>query len=256
MESTHALAYRSRIGTAWSGAWDVGYFAPYYNASTFNITPWYNLFTEHRMPPDSIYLSAPRPLSDLEYLAGIGANYFAIIDVCNLPSGTKPIDTSDDDQAGCPVHFTEAYIAELIQTIQPTVESLRALNASQYAYVYGFDELPNTCIEQITNVFGAVKQAFPEIRTMGALDWPYMPLDLPLDIWVLQYEEYNATAALEWVAAGKQQFWYHCIEPSVASNLNTFIERPLVQVRELFWLGGLYNLYGGPSAVSYNAVCY
>lgn len=90
---------------------------------------------------------------------------------------------------------------------------------------------------------------------MAALDWDEMPLDLPLDVWVLQYEEYNATTAAPWIAAGKQQFWYHCIEPSSEAYLNTFIERHLIQDRELFWLGALSNLMNGaPSGWLYYAV--
>ena len=108
---------------------------------------------------------------------------------------------------------------------------------------------------QVSLLFGAVKAAFPEVRTMAALNWATMPVDLPLDIWVLQYEEYNAATAQPWIAAGKQQFWYHCIEPSEAGYLNTFIERPLIQDRELFWLGALYNINGSaPSGWLYYAV--
>lgn len=55
-------------------------------------------------------------------------------------------------------------------------------------------------------------------------------------VWVLQYESYNAADTAPWLAAGKQQWWYHCIEPSDLNHLNTFIERPLIQHRLLFWL--------------------
>lgn len=32
-----------------------------------------------------------------------------------------------------------------------------------------------------------MKKAYPEVRTMAVLNWPEMPDDLPVDIWVLQY---------------------------------------------------------------------
>ena len=37
---------------------------------------------------------------------------------------------------------------------------------------------------------------------------------------------------------------YHCIEPSGAAFLNTFIERPWVQARLLYWLGAAANIDG------------
>ena len=243
---------QSRIGTAWSGAWDAAYFQPYYG-DAWNATAWYDVLVQHRMPPDSIYLSTPRPLPDLEYLAAHGANYMALVDACALPSASQFVQAGDDD--ACPYSFTQAYVDELITTLQPTVDQLRALNISQFGYVYGFDEEPPSCASQIALVFGAVKAAFPEVRTMAALDWVDVPLDLPLDIWVLQYQEYNGTAAAPWLAAGRQQFWYHCIEPSAAGFLNTFIERTLVQARELFWLGALFDLQdSAPSGWLYYAV--
>ena len=36
--------------------------------------------------------------------------------------------------------------------------------------------------------------------------------------------------------AGKQLYGYHCIEPSGGAYLNTFIERPRTQGRQLYWL--------------------
>ena len=52
-----------------------------------------------------------------------------------------------------------------------------------------------------------------------------------MDIWVLQYEYYNESKANAWNSnPGKQHWLYHCIEPSDIQFLNTFIERPLIQV--------------------------
>ena len=78
---------------------------------------------------------------------------------------------------------------------------------------------------------------------MAVLNW--LPsLDLPLDVWVLQYESFNEADAAKWTATGKQQWWYHCIEPSGVTYLNTFIERPLMEARLLFWLAA-YHQVGG-----------
>jgi hypothetical protein len=63
-----------------------------------------------------------------------------------------------------------------------------------------------------------------------------VPTDLPLDVWVIQYQMYNASASQSWLKSGKEVWWYHCISPSEEKYLNTFIERPLLETRLLFWL--------------------
>ena len=91
--------------------------------------------------------------------------------------------------------------------------------------------------------------------TAAVLNWSPMPLDLPVDIWILQFEEFNATNARDWIAAGKEQWHYHCIEPHDIASLNTFIERPAFQPRLLMWLGALNQLkYGAPTGWLYYAV--
>lgn len=77
------------------------------------------------------------------------------------------------------------------------------------AYVYGWDEQPVSCEPKIRAMFGAVKKKWPHVATVAVLNWEGgLPPDLPVDIWVLQYEEYNATNAAAWIKAGKKQFWY------------------------------------------------
>ena len=152
----------------------------------------------------------------------------------------------------CPVNYTDAYVDKLLATLTPTVTALQQQNLLQYAYVYGFDELPAACEPEIRKLFGAVKQKFAGLRTVSAINWDTMPADLPVDVWVLQYQLYNASKAAAWIAAGHQQWWYHCIEPDSLANLNTFIERPFLQNRLLFWLAALGN--GAPSGWLYYAV--
>ena len=37
-------------------------------------------------------------------------------------------------------------------------------------------------------VFGATKARWPSLRTSAVLNWSPMPTDLPLDVWILQYQ--------------------------------------------------------------------
>ena len=96
-------------------------------------------------------------------------------------------------------------------------------------------------------LFAAAKAAFPGVRTLSAIDWATVPLDLPLDTWILQYQLVVPSVAAAWVAAGHELGVYHCIEPSGPGFLNTFIERDLIEARLLFWydylLGVSSHLY-------------
>jgi len=54
------------------------------------------------------------------------------------------------------------------------------------AYVYGFDEQPISCYDNIQTLFNTVKQAFPEVTTSAVLNWNGgLPITLPVDIWIL-----------------------------------------------------------------------
>ena len=110
------------------------------------------------------------------------------------------------------------------------------------SYVYGFDEMPIAFNSSVYEIFGGLKQHFPQLTTMAVLDWPSFPEDLPLDIWVDEYADYGSSASYlqptkkeqlrqKWLAgktaAGKPHrfWWYWCIGPTDPRALNTFIER-------------------------------
>lgn len=104
-------------------------------------------------------------------------------------------------------------------------------------YAYGRDESPSNCKKLLAELYGAYKKAVPDIKIIAATDWPVKEVtpDFPMDAWVHLYHEYNEEAAKKWIDAGKEYWGYHCIEPSGAHNLNTFIEKPLIDARLLFW---------------------
>ena len=149
-------------------------------------------------------------------------------------------------------NYSDAYVTLMIDTLAPVVKDLKAAGILHLAYIYGFDENPRTCEGQIRKLFGAAKMAFPGLRTAAALNWSPMPVDIPVDIWVLQYEMVNPVDASAWRAAGKVQWHYHCIEPHGTDSLNTFIERPAFMGRLLMWLAALNHLrYGVPTGWLY-----
>ena len=83
--------------------------------------------------------------------------------------------------------------------------------------MYGFDESKIAYKEALRAYFGAVKQRWPKLKTLAVLPWGPTP-DLPIDIWVVQYELLETpamqTAKLAFLAAGKEVWGYHCVSRS------------------------------------------
>lgn len=181
---------------------------------------WLDYLAALRFPGDALYLSEPRSVDDYEYFASQGVRWMNLLDVSSLPldgdSAAAAVDASGGAAQGgglrgaC-ANYSDTYVANMIALLEPTVAALTARGLLDRAYVYGFDENPPSCEPQVRKLFGAVKAKWPSLRTVAVLNWPDMPPDLPLDVWVLSYTQYDAAAAAKWRAAGKQQFFYHCI---------------------------------------------
>lgn len=221
---------------------------------------YWDALSSLRFPATNIYATAPLPMWQYEALAAGGAQMLILADISSLPqadgsvwrghggprSATRSANPSASS-AACP-SFDAAYVARMEALLRPTWEALGALGLQHRAAVYGFDEIVVGCEPVVRQLFAAAKAAFPGVQTMSALDWASVPLDMPLDIWVLQYQLVDAATAAAWTAAGHSLFVYHCIEPSGAGYLNTFNDgHDLIEARELFWfdfaLGVTGHLY-------------
>ena len=199
---------------------------------------FYQLLTDQRVVGDDLYTTHPTDLELAEQLSQSGVQWLSLYDVY----GAVGIDDAMKVKGAC-VNFTDELVEKVIGILSPVVEEYSKAEILENMFVYGFDEAPEICAQSLRNVYGAIKTKWPQLRTVATLNW--LPAgDLPLDVWVLQYEFYNVTAAAQWVALGKQQWWYHCIEPSGTQYLNMFIERPLLMARLLFWLASA-NPVGG-----------
>lgn len=239
----------SSIGTAWSGRWASQWFEPYYGTNYWNDSghQWYDLMMLHRTPPDSLYLSTPRSVEEYEYLASKGMSNFGLLDVTKVQNFSHDLHDCHD--------VSDQEVQNIIDILRHVVTPLQEKGLLDRAYVYGFDEFPTTCEPQIRKIYGAVKRTFPNLRTVATLNWSPMPVDLPVDVWVIDYNSFNVEDTAAWVAAGKKQWHYHCIEPHSLQYLNTFIERPAIQGRLLLWQAALHQqMYGAPSGWLYYAM--
>ena len=201
---------------------------------------FYDLFLSQRVGGDNLYTTVPTNITTAAYLASKGVEWLSLYDVYGAAGVTEP---GLHRVTGACVNFTDAMVQKVLDLLTPVVADYQAKGILGNMFVYGFDETPASCEASIRKIFGAIKQKWPVIRTVAVLNW-LPPTDLPLDVWVLQYELYNETQASTWTAAGKQQWWYHCIEPSGPTYLNSFIERPLMEARLLYWLGSAHQVGG------------
>jgi hypothetical protein len=63
----------------------------------------------------------------------------------------------------------EHNIADMLWNLQNALGNLSAVGLADKAYLYGFDEAPesNATMQAIYALYGAVKARFPKLRTMG-----------------------------------------------------------------------------------------
>lgn len=199
-----------------------------------------------RMGGNNLYTSVPTNLTEAKSLANSGVQWISLFDVYGAAGAgreTRPHQHSVNRIQGACLNFTQDLINKAIQILSPSIASAQKMEILDNLFVYGFDEAPQTCEESIRSLYTALKQKWSNLRTVATVNW--LPdTSIPMDVWVLQYEEYNQDQANKWIQAGKQQWWYHCIEPSGIQYLNSFIERPQLHTRLLFWLASAHNISG------------
>ncbi len=191
---------------------------------------YFDFLCRHRVPPDNLYITSPRPLEDYLFMAAHGAPCFNLMEISNADGKGRRPDYSDE------------YVEAMLRELEPTVRELRRRGLIKYAYVYGFDERPRSFLPAMYKLYGAVKRRFPDLRTVAVVNWE-PPADLPLDVWCVIYHASNPAAEKRWLAAGKQLWWYHCIGPR-DGYMNSFIEWPAIHIRLIFWLAYQHRATG------------
>lgn len=133
-----------------------------------------------------------------------------------------------------------AYVSMRLKELEPRILALQRANLLNRAYVYAFDESHVDHLAAIRALFGAIKSRWPELRTLAVLNWA-IPVDLPVDIWVMQYEFAERDDVRKSMqarrAAGIGEIWgYHCVSPA-GDYLNSFVDRSPMHPRLLLgWL--------------------
>ena len=199
------------------------------NTTKFN---YYDMLVNQRIANNDIYQGIPSADEDYDYLSKAGVQYMGLVDVNAVQVSS---DNGEERLRGTCKNYTDDEVDKVINYLEPYVEKYDKLGYLGNMFVYGFDEVAEDCIGSITRMFGGIKSKWPNLTTMAAINF-IPPTTLPLDVWVLQYEFYDREKTAAWIKSGKKQWWYHCIEPSKDIYLNSFIERPLLEIRLLYWL--------------------
>ncbi len=174
---------------------------------------YYDLILDHRLNVDHLYRRNSPDITMLKYAAARGQNAFNVGGVFRRTArdGSTP--------------ELDAYIDRLKR------EGLFGM-----AYVYGFDEVKAEKFAEIREVFEAVHQLYPGLKTMTtAQDWSFgaeTGLRDAVDIWVPTTDQYNLAEARKLRAEGKQMWWYICVVP-IHPYANWFVECPAIEARLL-----------------------
>ena len=152
--------------------------------------PRYDLLAAHRVPAGAqigqnyvvddgagtVPQYRPHTAPEFRALAASGQRWLGVADVTN------------DRTTGL---FTASYINHTLRSVGSvlgTMNTAGVLDGSRFPVVYGFDEDKIANNKSIIQLFGAIRAAFPQVRTMSALDWPTMPqqdaIKQVLDVWV------------------------------------------------------------------------
>lgn len=211
------------VGNA-DGATDVGaYYGHPGTVSNATASSWFNSLCTCRVPPDLPYTTTLRSLQDLERVADPqicngGAPRMALLNVVHAAnsSSLQPQKAYSDSQLNA-----------VVELLKPLVEEVRARGWIERAYVYGFDEVSPDYTLGIEQLFGAVKAAFPDLRTVATLRWaPPSNASFPLDTWNNLYSLWDDDAAAAWKAARKKAVHDH----KVVVRQSTELRRPRVVV--------------------------
>jgi hypothetical protein len=105
------------------------------------------------------------------------------------------------------------------------------------------------------NALGNTYRGGPNGPAPGAPDG--IADDFPIDVWVMEYGEYGQSnhyrtptpaekARQRWLVAKESHryWWYWCISPRPPELMNTFVERPAIDTRLMYWLAGLHGIDG------------
>ena len=209
-----------------------------------------DVMLDHRLNPDDITRYLPPDIPDLIHARKRGMNLFNILNIVPLPKNTNTLyclyasakETESDE-------FYKAFKARL----DPYVAELRKHDLVKYAYIYGYDERPESYFKGIDAFWRKFKKDFPDIPMMttatmfkslatGKTNSPYL---VTTDWYCPTTQTYDPDTARFLRSKGKGVFWYTCCGPSYPYANMASVEHPAKEGRLLLgFMTHLYNVDG------------
>ncbi len=186
---------------------------------------------EHRLNPDDISRTQTPDLPTLLRARDRGLSCFTVLNAVPEPTG-DPLWVCYAEASAYTPEFTRRFLERLDEVV-PT---LRQHGLLDRACVYGFDERGDEYLPIIRDLFGAIKQRFPDLRTFSTC-WPPAgtdPLSLHIDWFVQLSSSYDHQMAQHVRARGGEVWWYVCMGPNYP-YANWLLENPLIESRIIWW---------------------
>ena len=132
---------------------------------------------------------------------------------------------------------SEPHVRHVLTQIRAAVPELEKRGLLEYAYLYGFDELPTSRAENIARIAGAIRAEFPQIPILTTAHDPTYGaegvLSEAMDAFCPRVRSHDAERAAAARESGKQVWWYFC-QGVYHPYINWYLQYPLIEVRVLF----------------------
>lgn len=183
---------------------------------------YYEFLLNHRLNPTNIYTSKPAPeIPDIPFCVDHGMNAFCLVYTHNKDAKNR------------------AALAGMLKEYQTY---LKGKGWSDMGYLYGFDEIRPDKYGELRDMYGWVKEEFPNLPRMCTVA-PKKELKGYVDIWVPLTDSWVQKDAEQYTKDGDEVWWYVCCVPDHPYP-NFFIDYPAVDPRILFWMNWKYQIPG------------
>ena len=141
-------------------------------------------------------------------------------------------------------HYTPEFIAEFTQRLKEFGDHLRSKGWIDRAYVYVYDEAPESAWPEVKKMSRAIRAAAPELRIIQCLSNPAGVKALRgfVDVFDVYIAHYHETKVEELRSEGTEAWLAVCCCP--ADHPNLFIEYPLIDARIIPMFCWKYGVQG------------
>jgi len=205
------------------------------------VAAYQDMLLEHRLGPGGEVVAQVEKGKDgydfngidatLERLIGKGMNSFLMGTAPNLKREQK-------------TEYSPEFVTAFTERIRAYADHLRAKGWADKAYVYVYDEAPESAWPEVKKIDRAIKAAAPEVRILQCLNEPEGVKALTgfADVFDVYVPHYTKAGVADAQKRGAEVWLATCCYPM--ENPNFFLEYPLLDVRATFWVCWKHQVNG------------